>query len=143
MPARENINSGNIKYLEIRDHSGVETYFKSSNRWYKVSHESGYISDINKVGFNQVDKEIAWIKEPGYFRVYNPTERKKYNKTQIPPHPNATLVFYDIKISNPHFWYGEDDIKVSARQIVKNYDKIRKKIHSSDAWIFRSKIKKY
>ena len=129
MPKPENISSRNIKYLEIQEHNGdFETVFKSSNIWYFVSHIQGSILDIKKISSVYIDKVISQIQELKYYRIFTPDEEKKYNNTAVPS--NRTHVFYDTKMGNPHFYYGEDDkIEVTARQIVQRFNKIKKELN--------------
>lgn len=129
MPKPENINSGNIKFLEIADHNGhFETYFKSSNRWYNISHDQGYILDTNKLSFRRIDKIILDIHNPKYYRIFTPVEYYKYNKMAIAP--SIEHVIYDTKMGNPQFFYGEDgEKKITGRQLIKNFNKLVKELN--------------
>ncbi|KKN53366.1 hypothetical protein LCGC14_0603360 [marine sediment metagenome] len=125
MPRKENINSRNIKFFEISTHNGdIETYFKSLGKWYVVSHMSGYINEVDEVSFKDMNIVISQTQDLNYHRIFGPSEVKKYKKT---PSPIKAHVFYDTKMGNPNFFYGEDgEKKITARQIIQRYNKFSK-----------------
>lgn len=126
----ENINSRNIKYFEIKDHNGeFDTYFKWSNKWYRVNHITGYIQSIGKMGFEKMDNVIYQTIGSRSYRIFEPSEKRKYDKT---PTPGVEHVIYDTKMGNPHFIVGDSDTidKVTARYVVKNYTKLKHKFNN-------------
>lgn len=128
----ENINSRNIKYLEITDHNGgIETYFKSLNKWINIYHEQGSIIEINKRSFKQIDQKINLIRNnKNWYRVFKQGDYNNYFNTPIPG--SMHNVFYDIKIGNLTLYYGEEDkYKVTIRQISRNYNKYKRRIIKS------------
>ena len=129
MPKPENINSRNIKFLDIQDHNGgFETFFKYLNKWYNVSHDGGSILELGKSSFKHIDKIISDIRDnPKRFRIFEPDKENKFYNTGVPP--GVDYVLYNTTMGNAIFYYGEDDVvKVTARQIAQNYVKLRRKI---------------
>jgi len=126
-PKKENINSRNIKYLEIVNHEAyIMSYFRMpNNKWYLVmdDHDGGTIDNIERSSFRDVDRQIRELKENGV-RIFEPHEIKKYLKSQIPY--GDEHVFYDTKVTPYAFYFhGKGNLSVRAEREVRDFKRIR------------------